>query len=67
VDKAYDDTILVLSNGHEIFPQPSVKVLGVTLDKGLSIQEHVRRMTSKAKCATIAIRGHGDIKLAERR
>lgn len=42
-----DDTRAVQFNGTAILPQRSVKVLGVTLDKKLAMDEHLSRVINK--------------------
>jgi ribonuclease HI len=65
--KTQEDTIPLLYGGNEILPQASVKVLGVTLDKGLTMQEHVTRMSNKATYAAIALRSIQGVRPAQMR
>jgi hypothetical protein len=39
-----------------IAPKYSMKILGVTLDSGLSMKEHVSKIVAKAICKCMALR-----------
>ena len=50
-----DDTRAVHFNGTAILPQQSVKVLGVTLDKKLAMDEHLSRVINKGTRACLSL------------
>jgi hypothetical protein len=50
-----DDTRAVHFNGTAILPQQSVKVLGVTLDKKLAMDEHLSRVINKGIRACLSL------------
>jgi ribonuclease HI len=57
----------LIFGGDESLPQPTVKVLGVTLDRKLNMREHVTKMANKATCATIALRNIRGVRPAQMR
>lgn len=50
-----NDTLPIYFGGNAILPQGSVKVLGVTLDKKLAMDEHIANMTRKGTYACTAL------------
>lgn len=50
-----DDSRAVRFNGIAILPQQSVKVLGVTLDKRLAMDEHLSRVINKGTRACLSL------------
>lgn len=65
--KTPDDSIPLRFDGKEIWPQRGAKILGVTLDEKLRMNEHVTRMANKATYAAIALRGIKGVRPAQMR
>lgn len=65
--KTWDDTGLLYFGSDEIKPQEYVKVLGVTLDKRLTMYQHVSKVANKATYACIALRGIKGVRPAQAR
>lgn len=64
----YDDSRLVCSDGNKILPQGSVKVLGLTPDKKLAMDEHIARVVRKGTQACLslqALKGMGPAQLRQ--
>lgn len=65
--KTYDDTGSLYFGNDEIKPQESVKVLGVILDKRLTMHQHVTKVANKATYACIALRSIKGVRPAQAR
>jgi hypothetical protein len=65
--KTYDDTRSLYFGNDEIKPQESEKMLGVILDKKLTMHPHVTKVANKAAYTCIALRSIRGVRPAQTR